>query len=127
LNEPEHHKEVHISGIHNDVFGICLLDSGNIVGKNINTLRIANMNDGILTFEDTDFSSITRTAKQYVFFLGFSSIGRASIQSILIYLLVESRRYWYAASLVFTVLAGSGRNFVLNKKWTLKGRACGQC
>jgi len=125
LNEPEHHKEVHNSGIHNDVFGICLSDSGNIVGKNINTLGTVNMNDGISTFEDTDFSSITRTVKLYVFFLGLSSIGAASIQSILIYLLVESRRYGYPASVVFTVLAGSGSKVVFNLKWTFKERIWG--
>jgi dolichol-phosphate mannosyltransferase len=78
----------------------------------------------IWTFEDTDFSSSTRILKQYVLFLAFSSIG-ASIQLILVYLLVELGGYGYAPSLILAVLAGSGSNFILNKKWTFKERIWG--
>ena len=78
----------------------------------------------IWTFEDTDFSSLTRILKQYVLFVGFSSIG-ASIQLMLVYLLVELSGYGYAPSLIIAVLAGSGSNFILNKKWTFKERIWG--
>jgi dolichol-phosphate mannosyltransferase len=78
----------------------------------------------IWTFEDTDFSSSTRILKQYLLFLAFSSIG-ASIQLILVYLLVEFGGYGYAPSLILAVLAGSGSNFILNKKWTFKERIWG--
>jgi dolichol-phosphate mannosyltransferase len=78
----------------------------------------------IWTFEDTDFSSLTRILKQYILFLGFSSIG-ASIQLIVVYLMVEFSGYGYAPSLIIAVLAGSGSNFILNKKWTFKERIWG--
>jgi dolichol-phosphate mannosyltransferase len=75
----------------------------------------------IWTFEDTDFSSFTRILRQYLLFLGFSAVG-ASIQLILVYLLVESGGYGYAPSLILAVLAGAGSNFVLNKRWTFRER-----
>lgn len=78
----------------------------------------------IWTFEDSDFSSLTRTLKQYVLFLGFSSIG-ASIQLLVVYLLVELSGYGYAPSLILAVLAGSGSNFILNKKWTFNEKIWG--
>ncbi len=78
----------------------------------------------IWTFEDRDFSSSTRFLKQYLLFLGFSSIG-ASIQLIVVYLLVELSGYGYAPSLILAVLAGCGSNFILNKKWTFKERIWG--
>jgi dolichol-phosphate mannosyltransferase len=85
------------------------------------------LSNRIWIFEDTDYSCLTRIVKQYVLFLGFSPIGGAPIQLILICLLVESRGYRYGASLVFAFLAGSGSNFVLKKKWTFKERMWGQC
>jgi dolichol-phosphate mannosyltransferase len=53
-----------------------------------------------------------------------SSTG-ASIQLILIYLLVELSGYAYSPSLLLAVLAGSGSNFVLNRSWTFKERIWG--
>jgi dolichol-phosphate mannosyltransferase len=53
-----------------------------------------------------------------------SSTG-ASIQLILIYLLVELSGYAYSSSLLLAVLAGSGSNFVLNRSWTFKERIWG--
>jgi putative flippase GtrA len=42
-----------------------------------------------------------------------------------VYLLVELGGYGYAPSLILAVLAGSGSNFILNKKWTFNERIWG--
>jgi dolichol-phosphate mannosyltransferase len=67
------------------------------------------------TFEDRNFS-LYHTLKQYGLFATFSSIG-ASIQLLLVYLLVESGLS-YTPSLIIAVATASISNFILNKKWT---------
>jgi dolichol-phosphate mannosyltransferase len=67
------------------------------------------------TFEDRDFS-LYHTLKQYGLFVAFSSIG-ASIQLLLVYLLVESD-LGYSPSLIIAVASASISNFLLNKKFT---------
>ena len=67
------------------------------------------------TFEDRDFS-LYHTLKQYGLFVAFSSIG-ASIQLMLVYLLVESG-LGYSPSLIIAVASASISNFLLNKKFT---------
>ncbi|MCC2649395.1 MAG: Undecaprenyl-phosphate mannosyltransferase [Nitrososphaeraceae archaeon] len=67
------------------------------------------------TFEDKDFS-LYHTLKQYGLFVAFSSIG-ASIQLLLVYLLVESGLS-YSPSLIIAVASASISNFLLNKKFT---------
>ncbi|MDQ3970459.1 MAG: glycosyltransferase family 2 protein [Thermoproteota archaeon] len=67
------------------------------------------------TFEDRDFS-LYHTLKQYGLFVAFSSIG-ASIQLLLVYLLVESG-LGYSPSLIIAVASASINNFLLNKKFT---------
>lgn len=67
------------------------------------------------TFEDRDFS-LYHTLKQYGLFVAFSSIG-ASIQLLLVYLLVESG-LGYSPSLIIAVASASISNFLLNKKFT---------
>jgi dolichol-phosphate mannosyltransferase len=67
------------------------------------------------TFEDRNFS-LYHTLKQYGLFAIFSSIG-ASIQLLLVYLLVESGLS-YTPSLIIAVATASISNFILNKKWT---------
>ncbi len=69
----------------------------------------------IWTFEDRDFS-LYHTLKQYGLFVAFSSIG-ASIQLLLVYLLVESG-LGYSPSLIIAVASASISNFLLNKKFT---------
>jgi dolichol-phosphate mannosyltransferase len=69
------------------------------------------------TFEDRDFS-LYHTLKQYGLFLAFSSIG-ASIQLLLVYLLVESGLS-YSPSLIIAVATAASSNFILNKKWTFR-------
>ena len=67
------------------------------------------------TFEDRDFS-LYHTLKQYGLFVAFSSIG-ASIQLLLVYLLVESGLS-YSPSLIIAVATAAISNFILNKKFT---------
>jgi dolichol-phosphate mannosyltransferase len=67
------------------------------------------------TFEDKDFS-LYHTLKQYGLFVAFSSIG-ASIQLLLVYLLVETGLS-YSPSLIIAVASASISNFLLNKKFT---------
>ncbi len=69
----------------------------------------------IWTFEDRDFS-LYHTLKQYGLFVAFSSIG-ASIQLLLVYLLVESGLS-YSPSLIIAVATAAISNFILNKKFT---------
>ena len=67
------------------------------------------------TFEDKNFS-LYHTLKQYGLFVAFSSLG-ASIQLLLVYLLVESGLS-YSPSLIIAVATAAISNFILNKKWT---------
>jgi dolichol-phosphate mannosyltransferase len=67
------------------------------------------------TFEDRNFS-LYYTLKQYGLFVAFSSLG-ASIQLLLVYLLVESGLS-YSPSLIMAVATAAISNFILNKKWT---------
>jgi dolichol-phosphate mannosyltransferase len=67
------------------------------------------------TFEDRNFS-LYHTLKQYGLFVAFSSLG-ASIQLLLVYLLVESGLS-YSPSLIMAVATAAISNFILNKKWT---------
>jgi dolichol-phosphate mannosyltransferase len=67
------------------------------------------------TFEDRNFS-LYHTLKQYGLFVIFSSIG-ASIQLLLVYLLVESGLN-YSPSLIIAVATAAISNFILNKKFT---------
>jgi dolichol-phosphate mannosyltransferase len=69
----------------------------------------------IWTFEDRNFS-LYYTLKQYGLFVAFSSLG-ASIQLLLVYLLVESGLS-YSPSLIMAVATVAISNFILNKKWT---------
>jgi dolichol-phosphate mannosyltransferase len=69
----------------------------------------------IWTFEDRNFS-LYYTLKQYGLFVAFSSLG-ASIQLLLVYLLVESGLS-YSPSLIMAVATAAISNFILNKKWT---------
>jgi dolichol-phosphate mannosyltransferase len=69
----------------------------------------------IWTFEDRNFS-LYHTLKQYGLFVTFSSIG-ASIQLLLVYLLVESGLS-YSPSLIIAVATAAISNFILNKKFT---------
>jgi dolichol-phosphate mannosyltransferase len=69
----------------------------------------------IWTFEDRNFS-LYYTLKQYGLFVAFSSLG-ASIQLLLVYLLVESGLS-YSPSLITAVATAAISNFILNKKWT---------
>ena len=69
----------------------------------------------IWTFEDRSFSFF-HTLKQYGLFVAFSSIG-ASIQLLLVYLLVESGLS-YSPSLIIAVATAAISNFLLNKKFT---------
>jgi dolichol-phosphate mannosyltransferase len=69
----------------------------------------------IWTFEDRNFS-FYYTLKQYGLFVAFSSLG-ASIQLLLVYLLVESGLS-YSPSLIMAVATAAISNFILNKKWT---------
>jgi dolichol-phosphate mannosyltransferase len=67
------------------------------------------------TFEDRNFS-LYHTLKQYGLFVAFSSLG-ASIQLLLVYLLVEAGLS-YSPSLIMAVATAAISNFILNKKWT---------
>jgi dolichol-phosphate mannosyltransferase len=67
------------------------------------------------TFEDRNFS-LYHTLKQYGLFVAFSSLG-ATVQLLLIYLLVESGLS-YSPSLIMAVATAAISNFILNKKWT---------
>jgi dolichol-phosphate mannosyltransferase len=70
------------------------------------------------TFEDRDLS-VGRTLKQYCSFAGISAIG-ATIQLLLLYLLVVENGLQYRVSLLIAITIASISNFLLNKKWTFQ-------
>ena len=70
------------------------------------------------TFEDRDFSP-RNTLKQYGMFAGISSMG-ASVQLLIVYLLMEVAGFNYQLSLFIAVAIASVSNFLLNKKWTFQ-------
>jgi dolichol-phosphate mannosyltransferase len=72
----------------------------------------------IWTFEDRDLSVI-KTLKQYGSFAGISAVG-ATIQLLLLYLLVVEYGLQYRVSLILAVAIASMSNFLLNKKWTFR-------
>jgi dolichol-phosphate mannosyltransferase len=75
------------------------------------------------TFEDKDFSP-WNTLKQYVMFAGISSMG-ASLQLLIVYLLMEVVGFNYPSSLFIGVAIASISNFLLNKKWTFQEHVWG--
>src|SRR5215208_1148763 len=72
----------------------------------------------IWTFEDRDLS-VVKTLKQYGSFAGISAVG-ATIQLLLLYLLVLEYGLQYRVSLILAVAIASMSNFLLNKKWTYR-------
>jgi dolichol-phosphate mannosyltransferase len=72
----------------------------------------------IWTFEDRDLS-VVKTLKQYGSFAGISAVG-ATIQLLLLYLLVLEYGLQYRVSLILAVAIASMSNFLLNKKWTFR-------
>jgi dolichol-phosphate mannosyltransferase len=72
------------------------------------------------TFEDKDFAA-WNTLKQYGMFAGISSMG-ASLQLLIVYLLMEVVGFNYPLSLSIGVAIASISNFLLNKKWTFQER-----
>jgi dolichol-phosphate mannosyltransferase len=70
------------------------------------------------TFEDKDFSP-WNTLKQYGMFAGISSLG-ASLQLLIVYLLMEVVGFNYPSSLFIGVAISSISNYLLNKKWTFQ-------
>jgi dolichol-phosphate mannosyltransferase len=72
----------------------------------------------IWTFEDRDLS-VVKTLKQYGSFAGISAVG-ATIQLLLLYLLVVEYGLQYRVSLILAVAIASMSNFLLNKKWTFR-------
>lgn len=77
----------------------------------------------VWTFEDTDFA-LRHVLRQYVTYLGFTSLG-ALVQLSLLYLLVESYQFDYGLSLLLAVGVASLGNFIMNKKWTFGERIWG--
>lgn len=76
----------------------------------------------IWTFEDRKVMT-KNTLKQYVFFVGLSTVG-ALIQLTLLYIFVQSG-FHYALSLILAVASASVSNFLLNKKWTFHEKIWG--
>jgi dolichol-phosphate mannosyltransferase len=72
----------------------------------------------IWTFEDRDLS-VGKTLKQYCSFAGISAVG-ATIQLLLLYLLVVDYGLQYRVSLIIAIVIASISNFLLNKKWTFQ-------
>ena len=72
----------------------------------------------IWTFEDRDLS-VGKTLKQYCSFAGISAVG-ATIQLLLLYLLVVDYGLQYRVSLIIAIAIASISNFLLNKKWTFR-------
>jgi dolichol-phosphate mannosyltransferase len=72
----------------------------------------------IWTFEDRDFS-VVKTLRQYCSFAGISAVG-ATIQLLLLYLLVAEYGLQYRVSLILAIAVASISNFLLNKKWTFR-------
>ncbi|MCD6037114.1 MAG: Undecaprenyl-phosphate mannosyltransferase [Nitrososphaeraceae archaeon] len=67
---------------------------------------------------DNDLS-VVKTLKQYGSFAGISAVG-ATIQLLLLYLLVLEYGLQYRVSLILAVAIASMSNFLLNKKWTFR-------
>jgi dolichol-phosphate mannosyltransferase len=74
------------------------------------------------TFEDRNFR-FTYVIKQFVLFLGLSSIG-AGLQLTLVYTFVESG-FSYMMALLFAVTIASTSNFLLNKRLTFGDKLWG--
>jgi dolichol-phosphate mannosyltransferase len=72
----------------------------------------------IWTFEDRDFS-VVKTLKQYGSFAGISVVG-ATIQLLLLYLLVVEYGLQYRVSLILAIAIASITNFLLSKKYTFQ-------
>jgi dolichol-phosphate mannosyltransferase len=72
----------------------------------------------IWTFEDKDLS-VVKTLKQYCSFAGISAVA-ATIQLLLLYLLVVEYGLQYRVSLVLAIAIASISTFLLNKKWTFR-------
>jgi dolichol-phosphate mannosyltransferase len=72
----------------------------------------------IWTFEDRDLS-VGKTLRQYCSFAGISAVG-ATIQLLLLYLLVVDYGLQYRVSLIIAIAIASISNFLLNKKWTFQ-------
>jgi dolichol-phosphate mannosyltransferase len=72
----------------------------------------------IWTFEDRDLS-VGKTLRQYCSFAGISAVG-ATIQLLLLYLLVVDYGLQYRVSLIIAIVIASISNFLLNKKWTFQ-------
>lgn len=76
----------------------------------------------VWTFEDRNFR-FTYVIKQFVLFLGLSSIG-AALQLTLVYTFVESG-FSYTMALLFAVAIASSSNFLLNKRLTFRDQLWG--
>jgi dolichol-phosphate mannosyltransferase len=72
----------------------------------------------IWTFEDKDLS-VVKTLKQYCSFAGISAVA-ATIQLLLLYLLVVEYGLQYRVSLILAIAIASISTFLLNKKWTFR-------
>lgn len=72
----------------------------------------------IWTFEDKDLSAV-KTLKQYCSFAGISAVA-ATIQLLLLYLLVVEYGLQYRVSLILAIAIASISTFLLNKKWTFR-------
>jgi len=72
----------------------------------------------VWTFEDRNFN-LKRTLKQFLKFIGFSSVG-ALIQIGIVFGLIENYNIEYPIALVLAILTAAFGNFILNKKWTFK-------
>ena len=76
----------------------------------------------VWTFEDRNFR-FSYVSKQFLLFLGLSSIG-AALQLTLVYTFVESG-FTYVTALFFAVAIASSSNFLLNKRLTFKDKLWG--
>ena len=72
----------------------------------------------IWTFEDRDLS-IVKTLRQYGSFAAISAVA-ATIQLLLLYLLVVEYGVQYRVSLILAIAIASLSTFLLNKKWTFQ-------
>ena len=70
----------------------------------------------IWTFEDRNFNP-TKTMKQFLKFVGFSSVG-ALIQIGIVFGLIENYQIDYPVALLLAILTAAFGNFIFNKKWT---------
>ena len=72
----------------------------------------------IWTFEDRNFN-LKITAKQFLKFIGFSSVG-ALMQIGIVFGLIENYQIDYPIALMIAILSAAFGNFILNKKLTFK-------